>query len=160
MLNRLFLLSLVYVSITSCTRQFKKNTIDNSTLTNFSSDTVSSVKVSKATMANPVLMDYGADIGTIFSTYYKVGSIEKMIPFLDKKTKQAYSLIELKKALSKLQLGYDIKLTGMKDSADVKLLSYSCQINATTIIKRLLVVVENDTARIVPSNLNKGNIFQ
>jgi hypothetical protein len=111
-------------------------------------------------MANPVLMDYGADIGTIFSTYYKVGSIEKMIPFLDKKTKQAYSLIELKKALSKLQLGYDIKLTGMKDSADVKLLSYSCQINATTIIKRLLVVVENDTARIVPSNLNKGNIFQ
>lgn len=144
----------------SCTRQWKSNNVDNSTLKNQNIDTTTTEKVSEATMANPVLMEYGADIGTMFSAYYRVGDIEKMIPFLDKKTKQAYKSSELQKALSKLDLGYELKLTGMRDSSDCKILSYSCQIDATKVIKRLVVKIENDTARIVPSNLAKGNIFQ
>lgn len=154
------LAAIVFMSISSCSRPSKKNTVDNSTLKNTPVETTNAEQASKATMANPVLMEFGSDIGTMFNAYYRVGSIEKMIPFLDKKTKKRYTAAELHNSLSKLDLGYDLKLTGMSDSSDCKILSYSCQIDATKVIKRLVVVIENDTARIVPSNLAKGHIFQ
>ena len=152
-------LIITLIVLFSCTRQWKSNNVDNSTLKNQPADTTNSDPVAEASMANPVLMEYGSDIGTMFNTYYRVGSIDKMIPLLDKQTKQHYSMSELQKSLSKLDLGFELKLTGMKDSSDCKILSYSCQIDATKVIKRLVVVIENDTARIVPSNLKNGKIF-
>lgn len=109
-------------------------------------------------MANPVLI-YGSDIGKVFNAYYKTGQTAKMVRFLNENTRKNYSSDQLESLLSKLDYGFEMKFSGMKKEQDIYVLNYSCTINATTVIKQLKVVVEADTARIIPSNLGEGKIF-
>ena len=156
----LTLCAVLFYSFSSCTNSeetSKSNSARENQQLDDSSDTIT---ISQSAMSNPVLLANGTDIGTLFTAYYNVGSLEKMVPLLDEKTRKKYSMIELEQLLSKLNLGFKLKLTGMTNSGDIKVLSYTCTINATKITKRLHVVIENDTARIVPSDLVNGEIFQ
>jgi dihydroneopterin aldolase len=83
-----------------------------------------------------------------------------MIPLLDSKTKQTYSKEELQKMLVNLQYGYDMKLSGAQKDANRYTINYLCQIAQTKVVKQLNVIVEDDTARVVPMNLKAGEIFK
>ena len=110
-------------------------------------------------MSNPVMMK-SVDIGRMFNAYYKTGQTNRMVGLLDAKTKQKFTFSELEALLKKLDYGFDMKLSGMKDEGEFKILNYTCLIQQTKIIKQLKVKIENDTARICPKNLSKGLIFQ
>ena len=115
--------------------------------------------IKKVGMANPALLSTGRDIGRTFNAYYKTGQVEKMINLLCRDVILKYSEIELDNYLSNLQFGYDMKFNAMRETEGGFLLNYTCDINATKIVKQLKVVIESDTARICPSNLEKGLIF-
>jgi hypothetical protein len=53
-----------------------------------------------------------------------------------------------------------MRLSGASNNNPNYILTYTCQIAQTKVIKQLKVVVENDAARIVPKDLLKGFIFQ
>ena len=108
---------------------------------------------------NPVMI-MGTDIGRLFNAYYRTGQTEKLMPFLNQETKLAFPPRELQIRLAQLDYGYEMKLSGMQKYEDGYILSYKCQIQATTVIKKLKVVVEDDTCRIMPYNLERGQIFQ
>ena len=110
-------------------------------------------------MSNPVMMK-SVDIGRMFNAYYKTGQTNRMVGLLDAKTKQKFTFSELEELLKKLDYGYDMTLSGMKDEGEFKILNYTCLIQQTKVIKQLKVKIENDTARICPKNLSKGLIFQ
>jgi hypothetical protein len=113
-------------------------------------------------MSNPIMLSAagGSDIGRLFNAYYRTGQVDKMIPLLDSKTKKTYSKEELQKMLVNLQYGYDIKLSGAQKDANRYTINYLCQIAQTKVVKQLNVVVEDDTARVVPMNLKAGEIFK
>jgi hypothetical protein len=113
-------------------------------------------------MSNPVMLSAagGADIGRLFNAYYRVGQQNNMYPFLDSQTKKKFSKEKILQLLTKLDFGYDIRLSGATNNNPNYVLTYTCQIAQTKVIKQLKVVVENDTARIIPSNLLQGKIFQ
>lgn len=113
-------------------------------------------------MSNPIMLAAagGADIGRLFNAYYRVGQQTKMYPMLDSQTKKGLSKDKVLALLSKLDYGYDMKLSGATNEGPHYTLTYTCQIAQTKVIKQLKVVVENDTARIVPKDLLKGFIFQ
>jgi hypothetical protein len=160
-LYTIFLLGAVlfygFSGCTNSTETSRRDSVRENQQLDDSSDTIT---IAQSAMSNPVLLANGTDIGTLFTAYYNVGSLEKMVPLLDEKTRKKYSTIELEQLLSKLNLGFKLKLTGMKNTAGFKLLSYTGTIDATKVTKRLHVVIENDTARIVPSDLVNGEIFQ
>ena len=108
---------------------------------------------------NPAMI-MGTDIGRLFNAYYRTGQTEKLMPFLNQETKLAFPPRELQIRLAQLDYGYEMKLSGMQKYEDGYILSYKCQIQATTVIKKLKVVVEDDTCRIMPYNLERGQIFQ
>jgi hypothetical protein len=110
-------------------------------------------------MSNPVSMK-GTNIGCLFNAYYRTGQTLKMIELLDANTKQNFSPLKLNDLLQKLDYGFDMKLSGMKEEGKFKILNYTCFIQQTKVIKQLKVKVENDTARICPKNLAQGIIFQ
>ena len=116
-------------------------------------------KTNLDSMSNPVMMK-SVDIGRMFNAYYKTGQTTKMMELIDAKTKQKFTFSELEALLKKLDYGFDMKLSGMKDEGEFKILNYTCLIQQTKIIKQLKVKIENDTARICPKNLSKGLIFQ
>jgi hypothetical protein len=110
-------------------------------------------------MSNPVMMK-GTNIGCLFNAYYRTGQTLKMVELLDANTKQNFSPLKLNDLLQKLDYGFDMKLSGMKEEGKFKILNYTCLIQQTKVIKQLKVKIENDTARICPKNLAQGIIFQ
>jgi hypothetical protein len=112
-------------------------------------------------MANPVMLSAagGSDIGRLFNAYYRTGQQSKMYTLLDSQTKKSMSKDKVLQLLSKLDYGYDIKLSGATHEGPNYTLTYTCQIAQTKVIKQLKVVVENDTARLVPKDLSRGEIF-
>jgi hypothetical protein len=113
-------------------------------------------------MSNPIMLSAagGADIGRLFNAYYRVGQQNNMYPFIDSQTKKKFSKEKALQLLTQLDFGYDIRLSGATNNNPNYVLTYTCQIAQTKVIKQLKVVVENDTARIIPSNLLQGKIFQ
>jgi hypothetical protein len=113
-------------------------------------------------MANPIMLAAagGADIGRLFNAYYRVGQQNNMYPFIDSQTKKKFSKEKVLQLLTKLDFGYDIRLSGATNNNPNYILTYTCQIAQTKVVKQLKVVVENDTARVVPKDLLKGFIFQ
>ena len=145
--------------VSSCQTQLDKPSKNNSQSVNTQS--VHRNEKNKG-MSNPMMLSEagGADIGRLFNAYYRTGQQQKMLVLLDSMTKKTYSNEELLKLLSKLDFGYDMKLSGASQKENSFVLTYSCQIAQTKVVKQLKVVIENDTARISPKNLRNGELFQ
>ena len=120
------------------------------------------IKPEKNGMANPIMLSAagGSDIGRLFNAYYRTGQQDKMYPLLDGQTKKSMSKNKVLQLLSKLDYGYDIKLSGATNDGPNYTLTYICRIVQTKVVKQLKVVVENDTARVVPKDFKSGTIFQ
>ena len=110
-------------------------------------------------MSNPALM-MGTNIGILFKAYYKVGEFNKMITYTASSTIEKFGREKLSSIYRNLDLGFDMKFKNMTTEGNEKILHYEVVINATKQIKRLHVVIENDTARIVPQHLERGEIFE
>lgn len=153
---RYILLSSLVVFVCSCGDNNVKNIEEEQSS---KSETIEEPDPEKADMSNPVLI-YGTNIGSLFKTYYKVGDFNAMIRYTDKATVERYGRDSLINIYRKLNLGYDIKLMSMTSEGDRKILHYESSTFATKGVRRLHVVIENDTARVVPQNLQAGDIFE
>ncbi len=152
-------LPIIFIFVAACS---SKSEISNNLVESqkrMDTERVSIKKTSNNDMSNPVLM-VGADIGTLFKTYYKVGDYEKMVQYTNSATIDKFGRDSLLKMYRKLNLGFDIKLKSLTTEGNKKILHYESQTFATKAIRRLHVVIENDTARIVPQHLEKGDIFE
>ena len=83
-----------------------------------------------------------------------------MLTYTDSKSLEKYTGERLKIYYRKADLGMDLKLRNMTSEGNEKILHYELVVNATTIIKRLHVVIEKDTARVVPQDPESGRIFE
>jgi len=110
-------------------------------------------------MTNPAFM-MGTNIGSLFKTYYKVGDFERMITYTSSATIKKFGRAQLLTLYRDLNLGFDMVFKKMTSEGDEKVLHYETIINATKQVKRLHVVIENDTARVVPQHLEEGEIFE
>jgi hypothetical protein len=154
--NILNVLSILFL-LHSCEMQENKNSTKLNTISIESES--SQKKPFVNSMSNPIMMK-GTNIGRLFNAYYRTGQTHRMVELIDAKTKQNYTPAELNNLLQKLDYGYDMTLSGMKEEGTYKILNYTCIIQQTKVIKQLKVKIENDTARICPKNLEQGIIFQ
>jgi hypothetical protein len=150
----------IFVLITSCqTQTTPRKSFESVSPTD---DQTNEIDLNDKGMSNPIMLSAagGSDIGRLFNAYYRTGQVDKMIPLLDSKTKQTFSKEDLRKMLVNLQYGYDMKLSGAQKDGNRYTINYLCQIAQTKVVKQLNVVVEDDTARVVPMNLKAGIVFQ
>ena len=110
-------------------------------------------------MTNPAFM-MGTNIGSLFKTYYKVGDFTNMVTITSSTTIKKYGREKLLTIYRELNLGFDMAFKKMTVEGNEKILHYEVVIHATKQVKRLHVVIENDTARIVPQHLERGDIFE
>jgi hypothetical protein len=110
-------------------------------------------------MTNPAFM-MGTNIGILFKTYYNVGDFNNMITYTASSTIKKYGREKLMSIYRKLNFGFDMKFKNMTNEGDEKILHYEILMNATKQVKRLHVIIENDTARIVPQHLENGDVFE
>ncbi|MDP4798314.1 MAG: hypothetical protein NWR50_05555 [Crocinitomicaceae bacterium] len=150
-----FKIALLLFILTACNQQIK----DKSSNTSDDSKPQQEEVLRKASMSNPVLMS-GTNIGKLFNAYYRTGQVEQLLIYSDKHTIEEFGIDKLSKFYKNLDYGYDMELSGLRQEGNFKLLTYTCRINATKVIKQLRVVIEDDTARIVPFNPELDLIFE
>lgn len=151
----------ILTCLSSCQNDFENENSEsiNKLSTGKKSDSIIRKKVD---FSNPSLLSTGTDIGNTFKVYYLSGKIDQMIELTSSETKNQYGIENLKKSYEKLDFGFDMKFYNMifDSNSNTFSLYYKCDIQATKIKKVLNVVIENDSARIIPFNPIQGQIFQ
>lgn len=103
--------------------------------------------------SNPAII-YGTDFGNFFKTLYRQGKFDDMISFTSEQSIDKFgedNILEFYK--NEMEFGYEIgKPQSQNKSGNVITLNYDADIDATKVVVRLDIVVENDSCKIVLPN--------
>lgn len=113
----------------------------------------------KSDMTNPAIM-LGSDLGSIMRSFYGIGDFDRMLQFTSAETIERFGRDSLKSWYRNLDLRMEMKLLSVTQEPPYQILHYECIDKATKIIRRLPVIIENDTARVAPPFPSEGTIFQ
>lgn len=113
----------------------------------------------RSDMTNPAIM-LGSDLGSIMRSFYGIGDFDRMLQFTSSETIERYGRDSLKSWYRNLDLRMEMKLLSITQEPPYQILHYECIDKATKIIRRLPVIIENDTARVAPPFPNKGTVFE
>lgn len=149
-MKNLSILILITLFLTSCKQEETK-------VVKISND--SDIQVSKMTkqleekpFSNPVFM-YGSSFGNLFQMMYKTGSFNDMIKFTSSGSVNKFGKNKILEFYKNMDFAYKIKLKSQNINGDTTILNYECGIMATTKMLRIPAVIENDTVKIVLSDL-------
>lgn len=117
------------------------------------------VAKASADFSNPVLIQ-GSSLGEMLQQFHKLGQFKMILPFIATDLRKEIGDEKIVSLLKELEWGFTMKLKSKTDEAGFILLNYESQLVATKHIRRLRVIIENDTAKIYPSKLNEGDIFE
>ncbi|MBK9317763.1 MAG: hypothetical protein IPM91_02250 [Bacteroidetes bacterium] len=101
--------------------------------------------------ANPVSI-YGTDFLRIFQQYYKQGNWDMMMKLTSQESVKHYGYNKILFYYNEMDFGYVIRLKSIKKTDSGIEMNYSANIQATQIVIRCFVVVENDTCRLLLGN--------
>ncbi len=118
----------------------------------------SSNPASKSSMRNPAVM-LGSDLGSIIRKAYQVGDYELMVHLTAHETIAKFGKEKLIECYKNLDMGKEILLKSISQEEDVLMMNYEATDQATKVIVRLPVVIENDTAKIMPVNPCSGSLY-
>lgn len=110
-------------------------------------------------MTNPAIM-LGSDLGTIMRSFYGIGDFDRMLQFTSAETIERYGRDSLKSWYRNLDLRMEMKLLSVTQEPPYQILHYECIDKATKIIRRLPVIIENDTARVAPPYPDNATLFE
>lgn len=110
-------------------------------------------------LANPALIN-GSDFGNIFQRYYKLGDYSSMLCLTSKISQKQFGEKHILEYYKLMDFGYSIKLKSANRAGDFWQLNYEGHIAATTIYMRMIVVLENDSIKLVlPTPCCNSKIF-
>lgn len=110
-------------------------------------------------MSNPSMMA-GSDLGNLMRRLHVNGNFGDMLKFTSKDSRSRFGDKAIVEYYQQMEFGYTLRLKSKFERDSVIWLTYETTILATVRIVRIPVVVENDTARIRLTNLEKGLIKQ
>lgn len=101
---------------------------------------------------NPLVF-VGSDFGTFFKTLYRHGKFDDMLAFTSSISIEEFGVDRIMYFYENdLDFSYDINLNSHNLLGDTIVLNYDAQIYATNKVVRVMVVVENDSCKIVLPN--------
>jgi hypothetical protein len=115
-------------------------------------NTVKDLKEKEPDMSNPILM-MGSDLANLMKSYRKTGNRNGFKDFVHSSVFVRYEDSQINNWYDNLDLGYEMKPVSIQNNGDTLFINYECTLMATNYIKTLRVLVENDTAKICPTEL-------
>jgi hypothetical protein len=103
---------------------------------------------------NPMLF-----LGTTFGHFLQAGQYEQMFLFTSNLTKELYSKRELTEFYRNMQFSYPLQLKSYTIEGNQFTLRYETSIVATVKTIQMLIVIENDTCRLVLYHLDLKSPF-
>ena len=106
--------------------------------------------------SNPALI-YGTSFGNYLSQLYRQGSYSDMLLFTHSESITTFGKEKILSFYKEMIWGYDMKLNSISRQNDTLILNYSAVINNTRKIGRLPVLIENDTCKLLLTELSFKN---
>lgn len=109
--------------------------------------------------SNPALI-FGTDFGRMFQVYYKQGKFDTMLQFTSRQSLNKFGSSKIKEYYSSMDFGYNLKLKSINKKENKYTMNYQVEIFATMKILRIVVIVENDSSKIIlPDNFQEQKLF-
>ena len=112
-----------------------------------------------APLNNPGIM-LGSDLGSIIRKAYQIGDYSMMLRFTSKSTIEQYGEEHLIECYKNLDMGMEIQLKSITKEGEIQIMNYEAIKQATKVMVRLPVVIENDTAKIQPDMPCSGSLYK
>ena len=107
---------------------------------------------------NPSLI-YGTSFGSFFQVIYRQGQFEQMMSFTSLKSIERFGFNRILEFYQNTDFGYTIDLQSITKSDSLIMLNYDAIIGATRRVIRFPVIIENDTSKMLPSDVFKHQVF-
>lgn len=106
---------------------------------------------------NPFLNCQGASLGNFLNAYYLVSDFKTFYAFINNSSKKKYGYDALEAWFNKINFGYEIHAVNIVDRLEnFGVLVYRTNINNTTGRLKLPFIIENDTAKLFITNIERG----
>lgn len=108
---------------------------------------------------NPVLIG-GSDFLKVFQEFYKLSNFNTMLKFTASESIAHFGADKILEKYKSVDFGYTTKLKSVKKDSSTYILNYEAKIQATKVMIRMKVVIENDSTKIkLPDNFLQQQIF-
>ncbi len=144
------------LSFISCQEQIENNTT-----------TVYSEKISvneehvdsqKLDFSNPAVF-IGTDFGNFIRALYGIGDFDQMIAFTSSSAIKRFGKDVLREYYRELDMRLEMKLLSTTKEDSLIILHYECIDKATRVVRRLPVIVENDSVKVHINQLKRKSLF-
>lgn len=108
---------------------------------------------------NPAII-YGSDLGSIIRKAYQIGDYELMLQFTANETIKTFGRDSLLNCYKNLDMGKEITLKSISKEDNLLIMNYEAIDQATKVMVRLPVIIENDTAKIKPEYPCNGSLYK
>jgi len=108
--------------------------------------------------SNPAVF-MGTDFGNFIRALYGIGDFEQMLQFTSSATIERFGKEQLRNHYQSLDLRMEMRLLSATSEDSLILLHYECIDKATKTVRRLPLIIENDSVKIHLQQLIKGTLF-
>ena len=133
------------------------NSEAESSIVNSEPEEESSYQLPKDCFLNPFLNCQGASLGNFLNAYYLVGDFDTFFAFINNSSKKEFGYERLKSWFNRISFGYEIHAINIVDrKEDFGVLVYQTNINNTRGRLKLPFIIENDSAKLLLTNIDYG----
>jgi hypothetical protein len=153
---RVFVLLSFWACFSACQEETKMKESNNPVRnTNIEGDIA---EVQQQIFSNPTVF-MGTDFGNFMRTLYGIGDVDRMIAFTSSDAIKRFGSDALRDHYQQLDLRMEMKLLSATHEDHITLLHYECIDKATKIVRRLPVIIENDSVKVHIHQLDRKSLF-
>jgi hypothetical protein len=108
---------------------------------------------------NPAIF-LGSDFGSFLRSLYGIGDFERMLAFTANEVRSKYGDTQLLASYRELDLRMEMRLLSITQTDSLLFMNYECIDKATKTVRRLPIIIENDSVKVFPLRLEDGTMFE
>ena len=133
------------------------NSEAESSIVNSEPEEESSYQLPKDCFLNPFINCQGASLGNFLNAQYLAGDFDTFFAFINNSSKKEFGYDRLKSWFNRISFGYEINAINIVDrEEEFGVLVYQTNINNTRGRLKLPFIIENDSAKLLLTNIDYG----
>lgn len=149
----------IFYGVIACTESTTEDNSDKEHIENKRIENSSKETQVKLQFENPAII-MGSDLGSLIRKAYQTGDFDLMIAFTASEIIRNTGEKKLLECYQNLDMGQKIKLKSITQANDTLIMNYEADFQATKVVRRLRVIIENDTAKIAPKKPCSGSLYE
>jgi hypothetical protein len=110
-------------------------------------------------LSNPAIF-LGSDFGSFLRSLYGIGDFTQMVQFTANEIRTKYGDEQLGKYYRHLDFRMEMRLLSITKTDSLLFMNYECIDKATKTVRRLPIIIENDSVKVFPLRIDERTVFE